>query len=151
MNDKSGLQQKGHFSHPGQRGWCLSTTRALSVHVPGWHLHITRTQTHVFGWWTYFFVSGPCVDVLIYRNLMAPPGPQLSVRMRRFGSSAFSPLHLLVNTWMSVKQQITFWDEHHCCINLTDCRPNWKFSGNTHDACSAVARWCWKKSRRKQH
>jgi len=28
------LQQKGHFTHPGQRGWCLSTTRALSVHVP---------------------------------------------------------------------------------------------------------------------
>jgi len=34
MNEKSGLQQKGHFSHPGQMGWCLSTTRALSVHVP---------------------------------------------------------------------------------------------------------------------
>jgi len=29
------LEQKGHFTHPGQRGWCLSTTRALSVHVPG--------------------------------------------------------------------------------------------------------------------
>jgi len=35
MKKKSGLQQKGHFSHPGQMGWCLSTTRALSVHVPG--------------------------------------------------------------------------------------------------------------------
>ena len=35
MNEeKIGLQQKGHFSHPGQRGRCLSTTRGLSVHVP---------------------------------------------------------------------------------------------------------------------
>jgi len=34
MKKKSGLQLKGHFSHPGQKGWCLSTTRALSVHVP---------------------------------------------------------------------------------------------------------------------
>ena len=25
---------KGHFSHPGQKGRCLSTTRGLSVHVP---------------------------------------------------------------------------------------------------------------------
>jgi len=33
MNEKSGLQQKGHLSHPGQKGWCLSTTRALSVHI----------------------------------------------------------------------------------------------------------------------
>jgi len=31
---KKCLQQKGHFSHPGQKGWCLSTTRGLSVHVP---------------------------------------------------------------------------------------------------------------------
>src|SRR4029434_251814 len=36
MNEeKIWLQQKGHFSHPGQKGRCLSTTRGLSVHVPG--------------------------------------------------------------------------------------------------------------------
>ena len=35
MNEeKIWLQQKGHFSHPGQKGRCLSTTRGLSVHVP---------------------------------------------------------------------------------------------------------------------
>jgi len=34
MKKKSGPQQKGHFSHPGQKGWCLSTTRGLSVHMP---------------------------------------------------------------------------------------------------------------------
>ena len=35
MNEeKIGLQQKGHFSHPGQKGRSLSTSRGLSVHVP---------------------------------------------------------------------------------------------------------------------
>jgi len=31
---KKCLQQKGPFTHPGQKGRSLSTTRALSVHVP---------------------------------------------------------------------------------------------------------------------
>jgi len=35
MNEKSGLQQKGHFSHPGQKGWCLSTTRVPDVQYRG--------------------------------------------------------------------------------------------------------------------
>src|SRR4029434_8395020 len=35
MNEeKIGLQQRGNFFHPGQKGRCLSTTRGLSVHVP---------------------------------------------------------------------------------------------------------------------
>jgi len=33
--EKIWLQQKGHFLIQGKRGWCLSTTWALSVHVPG--------------------------------------------------------------------------------------------------------------------
>jgi len=42
MNEKSGLQQKGPFTHPGQKGRSLSTTRGLSVHVPesSYSLHI---------------------------------------------------------------------------------------------------------------
>jgi len=32
--EKIGLQQKGPFSHTGQKSRCLSTTRGLSVHAP---------------------------------------------------------------------------------------------------------------------
>jgi len=35
MKKEIGLQQKAHFSHPGQKGRSLSTTRGLSVQVPG--------------------------------------------------------------------------------------------------------------------
>jgi len=47
MNEKSGLQQKGHFSHPGQKGWCLSTTRGLSVHVPVYTYDIPVPGPHI--------------------------------------------------------------------------------------------------------
>src|SRR4029434_4660004 len=47
MNEeKIWLQQKGHFSHPGQKGRCLSTTRGLSVHVPGQEGTLGRTPAH---------------------------------------------------------------------------------------------------------
>ena len=38
MNEKKNWAQekKGTFSQPGHKGWCLSTTWGLSVHVPGY-------------------------------------------------------------------------------------------------------------------
>jgi len=53
MNEKRGLQQKGHFSHPGQRGWCLSTTRALSVHVPAYTYLLSSGQQRTIFFWVH--------------------------------------------------------------------------------------------------
>ena len=85
MNEKKNWAQekKGTFSQPGHKGWCLSTTWGLSVHVPDCQ-HLASF---------FFYTSFAELQLSGIRENIPVTGSQVS-RIRRL-THAIQPMHTL--------------------------------------------------------